>query len=824
MFSATEQFITQMKFRELQIQRDNTLAAYEALQQELAAAQDDHERLRILYTGLRSLKFANQRLHPDVANLELILQDADTSRTSSGTMAYWIAELERELARGRLRSEIVYIFGALLEEWASENPQAQDDDGAHEAEAALIAGLSDAGARQDHTDFLKSLFEKLPLPGVDELARRIRRSVDENVYVRVFYMQDSNSDLESILDRIKDDPFRSDAIRSQAARFRLNPTLMKELSDALTILIDHLEEWDWPEGGVPTHAVWAHNKWRLFLAEDLPTACLLELLGTRWSNALETAWEDIGRARVERLQRLLELNAPAIIIENERRLAEPNLTSAWRANTDIWAESPEHAEGPSSKASQEDLSNYWGESTSIYSQRAVKTRELSTLERLGSYSSDGLGEGLQAAMNLTNAEVQLGRAAFPDRPLYVVKMDIRNFYPSLPHDVILGILERYGLAERELAFFRRYLGARISRDSGPLTTQVGMPNHRILSDLLGEAVLSLLDRYVRRQARVQIIRIVDDICCIAASPDEAVKTWQAVQSFCAGCGLEVNDEKCGAVCIGGELPASLPTRNPRWQLLSLDEQGQWTVDEETFAAYIEETRRQMARTSSTIARARLYNSSLAYLEQSFGHTVALGQAHRASISSATRRFHTALFGDDQGIADTLFRDIQARFSTGNATIPIPDAWLYWPITAGGLGLKHAMLRAASYAENFSQRRRVVPPTDRAPDWQRRANEWSAYYTSSLEPIKQVETIPNKVMETLVTDFISRGADLSHGKQKTLSAYWRWILYLFGPQILDAFGTFRFLFSELVPLQLIIARQSGDDDTLSVDGETGEDAI
>jgi hypothetical protein len=80
------------------------------------------------------------------------------------------------------------------------------------------------------------------------------------------------------------------------------------------------------------------------------------------------------------------------------------------------------------------------------------------------------------------------------------------------------------------------------------------------------------------------------------------------------------------------------------------------------------------------------------------------------------------------------------------------------------------------------------------------------------------------METLVTDFISRGADLSHGKQKTLSAYWRWILYLFGPQILDAFGTFRFLFSELVPLQLIIARQSGDDDTLSVDGETGEDAI
>jgi hypothetical protein len=70
-------------------------------------------------------------------------------------------------------------------------------------------------------------------------------------------------------------------------------------------------------------------------------------------------------------------------------------------------------------------------------------------------------------------------------------------------------------------------------------------------------------------------------------------------------------------------------------------------------------------------------------------------------------------------------------------------------------------------------------------------------------------MPNAVMETLVKDFISRGTELSAGQQKTLSPYWRWVLYIYGPQILESFGTFRFLFSELVPLQILTSRQSAD---------------
>jgi hypothetical protein len=71
--------------------------------------------------------------------------------------------------------------------------------------------------------------------------------------------------------------------------------------------------------------------------------------------------------------------------------------------------------------------------------------------------------------------------------------------------------------------------------------------------------------------------------------------------------------------------------------------------------------------------------------------------------------------------------------------------------------------------------------------------------ATLEPAKPNESA---VMKTLIDDFIARGQEISAGKQASLSDYWRWILSIYGPQILDRFGTFRFLLTDLVPLQLI----------------------
>ena len=72
-------------------------------------------------------------------------------------------------------------------------------------------------------------------------------------------------------------------------------------------------------------------------------------------------------------------------------------------------------------------------------------------------------------------------------------------------------------------------------------------------------------------------------------------------------------------------------------------------------------------------------------------------------------------------------------------------------------------------------------------------------TKSITPSEPGET-PER--EALVKDFIERGKEISGGHQDSLSSYWQWILAIYGPEILESFGTFRFLITELVPLQLI----------------------
>ena len=117
MVTKNEQFITQMKLRELREQRSTLLRTYDELQQRAEQAATQEEALPILYHGLREITFDGQRLHNDVSNLELLLRTAQRGESSPETLAFWRKNLEQELAQGRLRAEVVYIFGALLEEW-----------------------------------------------------------------------------------------------------------------------------------------------------------------------------------------------------------------------------------------------------------------------------------------------------------------------------------------------------------------------------------------------------------------------------------------------------------------------------------------------------------------------------------------------------------------------------------------------------------------------------------------------------------------------------------------------------------------------------------
>src|SRR5262245_37325578 len=114
-------FISQVKLGELKHQRSVLLETYDRLSKE-SAQKEPIEALKSLRNGLEKIKVAGTPLHSDLGNLDLLVQ---RTTPSPGLIGFWRSRLESELATGRLRADIVYLFGALLDEWGAQESASQ---------------------------------------------------------------------------------------------------------------------------------------------------------------------------------------------------------------------------------------------------------------------------------------------------------------------------------------------------------------------------------------------------------------------------------------------------------------------------------------------------------------------------------------------------------------------------------------------------------------------------------------------------------------------------------------------------------------------------
>jgi hypothetical protein len=777
MFTPTERFITEMKLRELRKQREKLLAKYGEIDE--TAADSDAQRLRFLYDELQELTFAQQKLHPDVGNLNVLLHELTTK--TSGVSNFWLDQLRQELESGKRRSEIVYVFGELVQAWMSQT--STDSTEQDEFQAAMLQYLS-----APNTPNFGRIVDEMLAGGV------AFQTPPDKLRARV-----TAEELKDILMKIRGDGYRPTPLRDEADHFVQDAALTNELADALTIMLDNLDDWDWDSEGVPTHIVWMRRKWRLLLDEPLPTACLLEILGKRWSAAFDQLTGNATRTAIPAWKRY----NPAIQkwTKEELALVSQLMTFEKGFKGDLWTDLID------TKSPQEYFSKRWGTATSLVDQRAQLTstlQETISVREYGRSASSG-GGGMIGALKLIHTDVQLARAAYPDKPLHVLRFDLQDFYPSLSHALILRLLSRLSISEGDYHFFERFLSVPLKTDSGTVRVQRSVPINCGLSHSLGELLLRLMERVVQRAARVNIIRMVDDVCVLALSADEMRRAWQAIQNFCAACGLSLNPQKLGYACIGGKPIADMPENLPGWLMLTLDSQAEWRVNEAELQTLLEQTRVRIEGKISLIGQVEQYNDGVEFLLNSIGLGAALGDTHRTSVSEAVTRFHYNFFDANQGI-DTAIR---ARINEQVGQADIPEGWLYYPITAGGLGLTQPLVNVTAYTETYRKLEKPKAPAKRENDWQQKANnEWVVYLRALLTDVKQAAPRQTDVMETLVKDFIQRGSKITGGKQQSLSPYWRWILYTYGPQLLEQFGTFRFLITELVPVQLILQKRRG----------------
>jgi hypothetical protein len=782
MSASTIQFISQVKLGELRRQRSLLLAAYDDLARG-CEGKSDFEAIKTLFHGLRDVKVAGKPLHPDLGNLEFLLRGAVPS---DEIVAFWLRRLRAELETGRLRADIVYLFGALLGEWGDEDASRQAflDERDREYESLLRhAQTPPAWDERRALDLLGELFAGFG-DRLRDAPGKIAGTIDEAV---------ADGDNAAIsLGTVAQNIYLPAEVRAEAKRFRDDHVLGTEFVDALRVVTRDPRDWAWPMEGVAARALWTRNKWRLYLDLSLVQIGLVTSFGNFWSGPIEDCFSSAVHKiqRLARYHKLLELNAPDVIIENERRMlreVEERVDLGWYEPADPWDGSP------TVPAADEPVKG-------VAARRASEQADLRDSNLRGYYGD----YGVNPMVSLVNAEVLTLRAAFPDRPLFVAKLDVKDYFASIPHPVLAAMLRGLGLPQSGLDAVGRFLAVPYRTGDRVTPARCGVPMNQDLSHWLAEWLLRLMERYVHGRARVRVVRQIDDVCLLSPSGEELVAAWRAVEQFLEACGLTVNGDKCGALALGAALPAGLPDARPRWGLLELTEAGDWAVHGPTFQTFLEDTRKYVAAKHALLARVTLYNAHMRFLTSSVGLALDLGDAHRRSANDALRRFEAEFFGDGMGIVAGLHGDIRARYLEGTQLSRLPEGWMYWPVTAGGLGLRSAFVLAGQYQQAYGERsaKRVPAPPDRPANWQNGDSKWSAFYDDRLEHLEPAKPAETKVTKALVDDFIARGQEISGGKQQGLSDYWRWVLCVYGPEILERFGTFRFLLTDLVPLQLI----------------------
>jgi hypothetical protein len=134
---------------------------------------------------------------------------------------------------------------------------------------------------------------------------------------------------------------------------------------------------------------------------------------------------------------------------------------------------------------------------------------------------------------------------------------------------------------------------------------------------------------------------------------------------------------------------------------------------------------------------------------------------------------------------------------------LPDAWFYWPITAGGLGLYNpASLLAGARAALQSWQAPSPPPLAEGAAPRDDASWTLAYRERARVELRAAPPTLSPAMEGRQRDFIARGGEVQGRKQTDLHAYWQWLLETHAPSLLAFFGTLRFLPTEVVPVQPI----------------------